>query len=46
MIKKIILLFALVAFSSCASVRDKVENPLKKCPPAGERTILDILCSE
>ena len=36
MIKKIILLCVLIAFSSCASVKDKVKNPLKKCPPASE----------
>jgi len=46
MIKKIILLCVLIAFSSCAAVKDKVKNPLKKCPPASERTVLDILCSE
>jgi len=48
MIQKITLLFVLIAFSACASIKEKVniKGPGKACPPAGERTVKDLLCKE
>ena len=48
MIKKITLAFIFITLSACSSVKEKVnlKSPLKTCPPAEERTLMDILCKE
>ena len=49
MIKKISIIFIMLTFTACTSIREnasKLKPNVGKCPPKNERTLADIICQE